>query len=514
MKREIIAAIDMGSHAIRMKIAEVDKSGKFRELESFKKMVTIGHDTFTMGRVGIQSVDQICSILELFKKSLAEYQVERYGAYATSAFREAANRDYIIDQIRLRTGIQVEILDYAREQSLTHNAIKNTLPDYGMLIREGAVIVVIGAGNIQVTCYKEGVLESSQNLKVGVLRIRETFENLEDVELRYNEILDEYITTNLECVEFFRQTKVYRHLIALGGEMNVVKQIVCSEIPGGDDKLHKSDFEAFYREVYDSPRERLEERFDIQREQAELLLPTMILFKKFLDNIQEDKIHIPLASLTDGILNILYEERFLVYRNEAMALDILASARVLGERFQYNRIHAEMVERNALLIFERTKTLHGLKKERLLLRVACILHDIGKFLSLNQHSLNSYQMIKSLEVFGLSKREMLLVANITRYHSGYRPLHRDESFFSLTQGERVLVAKLVAVLKLADALDKSHKQKILLDSVKLRGKELVIKGHVKATVNTTLEEWTFQKKADFFIEVFGIQPILKISKEL
>lgn len=514
MQKEIVAAIDVGSHAMRMKIGELKSTGEFREIENFRRSAALGHDTFTNSKVSFESVDKVCGILKNFKNSMNDYGITTYKALATSAIREASNKEYIIDQIKLKTELNITVIDNPEEQFLTHKAIKHKLANYEEMVNEGAVIVVIGAGSIQITMYKDGQLVSSQNVKMGALRIKEVIGTLENETLKYHKILDEYITVNLEGLDFFKSNRAFRHFIAVGGEIITIKKIVglYEEETDQLETIPKNKFSELFSVVSGKSTEEISVDFDIKRERAEILIPSMMLFKKFIDNTTAETIIIPNVSLTDGIIRDIYEDLNNLNKKDKAVEEIITNARVIAEKFEYNKAHCENVEKNALVLFDKLKKLHGLENERILLKIAAILHDIGKFIGLDMHYIHSYDLIRSLEIFGLSKEQMELIANISRYHSMDVPKEKDPNFMQLTERDRVLVAKLVAILRISDALDRSHKQKIEILFVKLKDKELIIRGVSKEA--STLEEWTFKSKAIFFQEVFGITPILKIKHEI
>lgn len=513
LQKEIIAAIDVGSHALRMKIGELKNNGEFRELETFRKVAALGHDTFTNSKVSFESVDKVCNILKIFKSTMNDYDIKIYKVMATSAIREASNREYIIDQIRLKTGLEVSVIDNSEEQFLTHKAVKYKMAEYDQIIREGAVIVVIGAGSIQITLYKDGQLISSQNVKLGALRIKEIIGNLENETLNYHRILDEYINVNLEGLDLIKKKEGFKHFIAVGGEISIIKRLIGSD-PNNletNETVSRSKFNQLFEKVIYKSTEELSTDYEIKRERAEILIPSMMLFKKCLDQTKAEDLMIPNISLTDGIIRDIYEDLNKLNKKDRAITDIITNARVIAEKFDYNKNHTDIVEKNALILFDKLKKLHGLENERVLLRCAAILHDIGKFIGIDKHSMHSYNIIKSLEVFGLSKEQMELIANVSRYHGSEVP-EGQQSFKQLSEKERVLISKLVAILKLANALDKSHKQKIVIQSVKLKDKELQVKA--TANVKTMLEEWDFQYKAIFFQEVFGITPVLKVKKDI
>lgn len=513
MQRQIVAAIDVGSHAMRMKIGELKSTGEFREIENFRRSAALGHDTFTNAKVSFESVDKVCSILKNFKNTMNDYGITTYKAMATSAIREASNKEYIIDQIKLKTELNISVIDNSEEQFLTHKALKYKLANYELIVREGAVIIVIGAGSIQITMYKDGKLVSSQNVKMGALRIKEVLGTLENETLQYQKVLNEYITVNLEGLDFFKSKSTFQHFIAVGGEINTIKKIVglYEEETDALETIPKVKFNELFSIVGEKSTDEIALDYGIKRERAEILIPSMMLFKKFLDNTTAENILIPNISLTDGIIRDLYEDLNNLTKKDKALEEIVTNARVIAEKFEYNKGHCENVEKNALLLFDKLKKLHGLENERILLKVAAILHDIGKFIGLDRHYIHSYNLIRSLDIFGLSKEQIELIANISRYHSMAVPKDKDPNFMKLSDRDRVLVAKLIAILRMADALDRSHKQKIEIQLVKLKDKELVIRGISNASA--TLEEWTFKSKAIFFQEVYGITPILKIKRE-
>lgn len=514
MKKELIAAIDIGSHAMRMRIGEIKQDGSFKELESFRKLVSLGHDTFTTGRVSFETVDRVCDMLSIFKQTMNDYGVETYQALATSAIREASNKSYIVDQIRLKTGLELRVISNSQEQFLTHKSVKYSLENYEQIIEEGAVIVVVGAGSIQVTTYKDSQLTSSQNVKMGALRVKEILNDLELSSLKYQEILEEYIDANLKGLDFFAKDIEYKHFIAVGGETNMLQKIISIEDHVEDvSSISKARFKKLFRSLSCMTVEEIARTYNIKQGRASIIIPSMMLFFKFLEQAKTKEMIIPNTSLVNGIVHSMYEFEFSQEDKEAFARDIITNAKVIASKFETDEAHAYAVETYAEQIFESTKELHGLERyDSLLLRLSCILHDCGKFISLDQHYKHSYDLIRSLEIFGLSDDDMEVVANIARYHSSIAPNFQSQDYRYLSERDRVKVAKLVAIIRLADALDRGHRQKITINSIKLKNKDLIIKGVSQSHVN--LEEWAFKRKADFFMTVFGINPVLKIKKEI
>ncbi|MDA3846053.1 MAG: HD domain-containing protein [Vallitaleaceae bacterium] len=515
MKRQLIAAIDVGSHAIRMKIGEIKSDGTFKELENFRKLISMGHDTFTTGQVCFETVDLVCEMLAVFKQIMNDYGVKVYKALATSAIREASNRDYIVDQIKLKTGLELRVLSNSEEQYLTHKAVKYGLKKYNTIINEGAVIVVVGAGSIQVTTYKDGHLTSSQNVKMGALRVKEVLAEIELSSLKYQDILNEYIDANMSGLDFFSKDVIYKHFIAVSGETSMLQQIIAIEdnVKENIERISKGRFKKLFITLSDMTMDEIQKAYNVKYGRASIIIPSMMLFSKFLEQAKTKEIIIPSTSLVNGIIYDMYEQLYNLDVQNEVSGDIITNAKVIAVKFGIDVGHAYAVDAYCTSIFDRTKEIHGLAdKERLLLRLAAILHDCGRFINFENHHMHGFYLIKSLEIFGLSENDMEIISHVAKYHSFLLPSSQDEEFMKLPEHNRVVIAKLVAILRISDALDRGHKQKIEIISVKLKNKELIIKGQTKEYVN--LEEWSFRKKSQFFQTVFGITPVLKIVREI
>ena len=160
------------------------------------------------------------------------------------------------------------------------------------------------------------------------------------------------------------------------------------------------------------------------------------------------------------------------------------------------------------MIYDKLTKAHGLgKRERFLLQIAAILHDIGKYVSLRQHYFYSYRLILSSDIFGITDQEKKIVAFIAQYHSKGIPSHGHMDLDNLSREQQVVVGKLAAIIRLADALDRGHRQKITSCEISLKGDELLVQ--VDVTEDLSLEEWTFIDKAAFFEEVYGIKARLE-----
>lgn len=185
----------------------------------------------------------------------------------------------------------------------------------------------------------------------------------------------------------------------------------------------------------------------------------------------------------------------------------------MANRYLTSHSHRKIVTDLALHMFDQLKQLHHLgKRERLLLQIAATVDDVGNYISQQGHYRHSAYILEANKIIGLSDEENQLIAEISRYHSSESPAINEPHFQRLAPNVQMKVAKLAAILRLADALDDSREEKIQKISVSLQTEQLII--YAYATQNISLEKWSFKNKSTLFTEVYGIKPVLKQRRRL
>ena len=248
-------------------------------------------------------------------------------------------------------------------------------------------------------------------------------------------------------------------------------------------------------------------KYSIPYLDAETLAPALLTYLQILKETQADHIIVSDASIRAGILQDLAPAEQ-GKRLKRLSAQIISAARSLGNKYQYDESHAERVRELSVRLFDELQTEQRMSDtHRLYLEVGALLHDIGLFVSSRAHHKHSYYLISSSELFGLRKRELEIVANIARYHRRAMPQRSHTPFISLDRSERMIVSKLGAILRVANALDKDHLQKAVDLKISREGDQIVLIAHNLSDL--AVGRLALASRSDFFTEVFGKKVILR-----
>ncbi len=351
-----------------------------------------------------------------------------------------------------------------------------------------------------------GKLTATQNIPIGALRVRERLKTFRIEKNHLERVMEEFIANEIDTFRHhYLGDKEIKNVIAIGDEISNLIQIVPElEIT---DHLNEKQLNSIFDRLLSEGTAELAAEYKIPYERATLLLPAAMIYGIFLQQAKADLIWTPNVDLCDGIIvDVLEKNKNLTFKRN-FEDDIRSSVHQIAKRYRCNKEHNHNVAAIACQIFDKTKKIHRLQgKERLQLEIAATLHDCGKFINMNGAGANSYAIIMSTEIMGISHKEREEIANIVKYNSvplpDYREIHSE-----MGNADYMKVAKLAAILKVANAMDRSHKQKANTYNIVVKDKQLVIT--IDTLYDLALERGLFDDKADFFSKVFGIKPVLK-----
>jgi exopolyphosphatase/guanosine-5'-triphosphate,3'-diphosphate pyrophosphatase len=504
-KNEVAAAVIVGSDFLRMNIAQLNTDGTLLILEDTSLPNNIGKDTFTTGRISPKTIKETCAGLKGFAKLMKDYGVKIYRAVATSGLREADNRDYIIEQIRLVAGLDVEIINNVQERFLIYKALRHYLNDVDNIDLTDSIIVILTSGSVEVSMYAADGLKFTEYLKMGPLRLREILATLEKKTISFPKVMEEYIESKIYLLKPKLAKIPIKKFIGLGGDLSTILEICSLQ---NQSYISRENLEELYMKVREMNTDQMADMFQISSAKAEILLPTVLIFHSFLSRTKAAGIYAPMITNRLGILYGLIDKLYEIPRKTYAENDIISSVWYMAEKYGVDKKHAAYVEKMSLLLFSKTWKYHRLgDQEKLYLQVAAILHDSGNYVSLSGHGGHSSNIIRTQSIMGFSDKELELISNIAKYHTTQIPTYSDRGYNILSHHEKILVSKLSAILKIAESMDISHMQKIHDFEVLVSDDTLQL--NLLSNQDILLEKWDIMNNVEFFQEVMGIKIRLK-----
>lgn len=505
MAIKTFAAIDIGSFELEMGIYELAGKNQARCIDQLRHMIPLGRDAFSDEKISYTMVDEMCRVLKNFAEIMNSYHVDDYRAYATSAMREAKNNQIILDQIKVRTGLDVKLISNSEQRLLSYKAIAAKEADFNKMIQKATAIVEVSSGSMQMSLFDKDALVSTQNLGLGALRLYETLSGVQAAEETRLAILEEMVDNELFTFrKMYLKDRAIKNLIGTG---KYIRHLAVWMSPDRDKSfISASTFMEFYKKLSSMGLDDIEDAFGVNKEYAALMLPSTLIYKRVMELTGAETFWIPGIQMCDGMAAEYGEEKNLAKFGHNFSDDIIATARNMAKRYKCHISHNQALEKYALAIFDSMKKFHGLgKRERLLLQIAVNLHSCGKFISMRDTSECAYNIIMSTEIIGLSHEEREVIANTVKYN--LKPFQYEEA-----RENMMLIAKLVAILRLANSMDRSHNQKLWDSKVQLKENELIVTTAYDGDI--TLERLAFEQKVDFFEEIYGVRPVLKQKRRV
>lgn len=505
-----LASIDVGSNAIRLLVGEFEGSRTYRVISQERVPVRLGHDVYRHGAMTSEMADRAVRVLASFRRQMDAMNIARYRAVATSAVRESRNGESFVARVRRATGLELEVITGSEEARLVQMAVRSRIRYDG----QRWAVVDVGGGSVEVMLVSDAGILWSESHAMGTVRLLEEFDGDggRGGAARLRHFLAEY-TATLRLASKQRLDDV-TGLIATGGNIEALAKLLNAE--QGEDGVSLvpvARLGSIAEDLASLPYEERMRRLDLRGDRADVIVPAAFLYERVARLTGVSTVHVPHVGLKEGVLLDLAENLVAhPYHENEQDRATLEGALALGRRFDFEETHGAQVGRLAISLFDQLAALHELgERDRRILLAAAVLHDVGIYISYKGHHKHSLYVLQHSEIADFSPREMLMVANVARYHRKGPPSDDHPDYLRLSEDERDRVSMLAAVLRLADALDREHLQRVSDVSAAFRGGDLLLT--VDGTGDLALERWALARKADLFRDLFGLDVRLQVAGE-
>jgi exopolyphosphatase/guanosine-5'-triphosphate,3'-diphosphate pyrophosphatase len=511
-----LAAVDIGTNSFHMIIVEMKPDMSFQTIDRAKDMIRIGDGSITTKMLSKDAMEAGIASLVKFKKLalLKGVEPQNIVATATSAVREAKNGGEFIDMAEASVGIRINVISGEEEARLIYIAARQAIH----IGNRNALIIDIGGGSVEFIVANAHKAVMLKSLKIGVARMREKFITKDPPSLKEIHAMQAYVTKQLRPVAAKVRKLGFTLAIGSSGTIeNIAEMISVQENNRLIEKLNnykftRTQFNKLLNKVLQLSAAQRKAIKGLDAKRADIIVSGLLVMDTIMQSFKLDDITLSQYALREGIVI----DHLTKHSKEFKLLSDVPDVRrrnvlQLGRRCLWEEPHITHVAKLALKIFDDLKPLHNLTaKEREYLEYGAMLHDVGCFISQSSHHKHSYYLITNGEMKGFTPEEIQIIANIARYHRKSMPKPEHPNFHFLSLQNKRLVSILAGIVRIADGLDRTHRQSVQAVSCRVSRGNIDVK--IKTVFEPEIEIWGAERKKDLLENVLDCKVKITAAK--
>jgi len=475
-----LAAIDIGTnsvHGIVAQLTEDDGGPHFEVLEREKAVVRLGETAGDIRQLSADAIDRTVEALARFAPL-----ADRYGApitaVATSATREAENRQVLVDRAWAEAGVHIEVISGVEEARLIHLGVLQVVP----VFEQRLVLCDIGGGSTELLVGQRGEVLAARSLKLGAIRLTRRFFEEEPTPAEAVEACRRHVRSTL--APFAKEIRRLRPDVAVGSSGTIANLAEMAAVRATGTRprsvrnltLTRAGLDEVVAELVAAPTAAARAKLDgLDAGRADIILAGALILEQVMHELGLEALVVSDFALREGVLLDAWQ------RHRGGSLHHLSDLRrrsveALADAMDEDPPHSRHVARLALDLFDATADRHGLGDDaRELLEAAALLCNVGLFLSHAQHHKHGYYVIRNTDrLTGFTDHEVELVALVARYHRKSEPKARHPEFAGLGEEDQHVVRTLAGLLRVAIGLDRTHSAAVAGIDVTADGDDLTI----------------------------------------
>ncbi len=497
----------MGSNSFHLVVVRGFGSSHFEVLLKEKVMMRLGDEVAATKRLSTASRERILEVVGTMAALARGVGATELVALATAAFRDARNAGQIVDALEEIHGIKVSVISGRREAELIWGAVSRAVDFGGHL----AVSADLGGGSMEVSIGSQDSLLDSESHPVGVGRLKARFPNQKDPSGLDLRSLRTFLGSELnDRLKRLRNDYSPDSLVLSSGSFLNIARMAMIRAEGSnwlDASINQVSIPLDALSAVTGDLLRLDSRArakfpGIDDKRLDLLPAAAAVLELLITQLRPSQVLASEWALREGIiLRELAQRSPVEFSGDERSVKE-ASIVGLASRYGWNEGHARQVASLALAVFDQTRPLHHMgATEREMLFLASLVHDIGEYISVEGHDRHGAYLLENSRLPGFDPEERNQLVSVVRYHRRGTPKADYLPFAALSKEGAAKATKLAAILRLADALDRSHTR--LVEGIEVRIQRTQVLIFVNAHDNVELEEYGLRRKRQLFEEVFG-----------
>lgn len=514
---QIIAFIDLGTNSARLLLVKYAADGTSSTLSQQKEVIRLGEGEFETGRLQTEAMDRAIAVCSRFAEMAKANGANDIVAVATSATREASNRNVFLQRMRSEAGIELRVISGKEEARLIYLGVASG----ARIDQRQALFVDIGGGSTEIILGDQSEYAFIESLKLGAIRLTARFFKpgfdapVSDGD--YRKLTNHIRAQMLRSVQALSRRSIDMVIGSSGTIQNltdITARRVLGRSPERDEEIATSDIRETVHILRSMPLAQRRKVPGLNPDRADIIVAGAAIIETLLNDLKLKGLRTSDRGLRDGMLIDLQARRTPQVTLTSTSFRERSVLR-LGRRCNFDEPHAFHVARLAIMLFDsaRENRLHELDASyRELLEFAALLHDVGIFVAYARHQNHSHYLIRHAELLGFDNREIELIALMARYHHKSYPSKRHSEFAALDDAHKQALRVLAHLLRLAESLDRSH-----TGVVRSAGFESKDNGCGEVTLRLDgagdchLEAWAALDCAKVFRRTFGSRLAVRIS---
>ncbi|MDR3278939.1 MAG: Ppx/GppA family phosphatase [Synergistaceae bacterium] len=507
-----VGLVDLGSNSVRLLVFRINQNKSYTVLTRYKQMVRLGEGSFETKRLGEEAMTRTIEALRSMAEMCRGYNVQDIVARATAAVRDAGNSAEFKERAFCETRIRLEVISGMEEARLIHLGVSTGLSvpySSGMFvdIGGGSTEIIVGSGT---TCLH---LDS---LKLGCVRVMNAFPETAGPGPVSPEVYEKIRThvrnSSLRGVYRIRELAP-DIMVGSSGTIQNLAEIASKIGKNQDSRTPEGEAPTMSRGALADVAKKLcaltlEERKrtpGINPQRADIIIAGAAILQTLMDELGMPEITVSSRGLLEGMLQDYLARGKFGYLDGSMSTREQSVLQLAGS-CAFNERHTGWVERITAMLFDSAGEigLHSYgDNERELLKYASWLHDIGLFLSFDDHHAHSRYMIKNSDLLGFNQREINVMANATYFHRKWseKKNRSDEAYNSMSREDRNLARTLGAFLRLGEGLDRSQLQTVTSARFSRSGRKVRL--NLVLSRPSPIEVYSTERAKSQFRKVFG-----------
>jgi exopolyphosphatase/guanosine-5'-triphosphate,3'-diphosphate pyrophosphatase len=499
-----IAAIDIGTNSFHMVVASVSEHGVMQIHARNKDMVRLGSSATDMKRLSDDAMDRGVQALARFAAEARRHNAS-IRAIATSAVREALNKEEFVRRVYDVAGIHVDVIPGIEEGRLIYTGVVHALP-----VRNERVFVIdIGGGSTETVIGQSGEPLFIDSTKLGHLRLTKRF--FPDQSITSSQVRECRDMIRGEWATVFQSHRQlgFQRVIGCSGTVTAIASMVAARrgrIPESYNGFVMTSEEVLGIVDQLVNASTLQDRLKLagmDPKRADVIVAGGLILEQAILGLDIDEITVSGYALREGIVfDTVQQQREMDLRHHLTPLRY-QSVQHVSDLYRVRRRHADHVKTLSVRLFDQLIPLHNMgDRERELLEAAALLHDVGYHISADQHHKHSEYIIRNSAMPGFTSNETNLIASIARYHRKSHPKKKHTGFAAMSSDEQHVVQVLSSILRIAEGLDRRLQSVVRDIHVTIREAEIIV-GLQPATIVPDIELWGAERRKELMEETFG-----------